>query len=78
MLMSLAMPIFSHALVLIFATSFSITVAYIILIILTVDLYYATPATATAANTLVRCILGAAATGLVHPAIVHLDRYTRM
>ncbi|GKZ83078.1 hypothetical protein AnigIFM56816_007906 [Aspergillus niger] len=52
MLMSLAMPIFSHALVLIFATSFSITVAYIILIILTVDLYYATPATATAANTL--------------------------
>ncbi|CAK96801.1 hypothetical protein An09g03580 [Aspergillus niger] len=47
------MPIFSHALVLIFATSFSITVAYIILIILTVDLYYATPATATAANTLI-------------------------
>ncbi|GKZ28277.1 hypothetical protein AbraIFM66950_000089 [Aspergillus brasiliensis] len=68
-LMSLAMPSFSHALALIFTISFSITAAYNIMNILIVDLYYATPATAMAANNLVRCFLGAAATGLVHPAM---------
>ncbi|RAK94057.1 citrate synthase [Aspergillus costaricaensis CBS 115574] len=69
-LMSLATPTLSHALVLIFAISFSITAAYNIMNILIVDLYYSTPATAMAANNLVRCFLGAAATGLVHPAVV--------
>ncbi|BCR98720.1 uncharacterized protein AKAW2_40403S [Aspergillus luchuensis] len=68
--MSLATPTLSHALVLIFAISFSITAAYNIMNILIVDLYYSTPATAMAANNLVRCFLGAAATGLVHPAMV--------
>ncbi|GFN21317.1 putative MFS efflux transporter [Aspergillus tubingensis] len=68
-LMSLATPTLSHALVLIFAISFSITAAYNIMNILIVDLYYSTPATAMAANNLVRCFLGAAATGLVHPAM---------
>lgn len=56
------MPSSSHALVLIFATSFSITTFYNIMNILTVDLYYASPATAMAANNLLRCFLGAAAT----------------
>ncbi|PYH69137.1 putative citrate synthase [Aspergillus vadensis CBS 113365] len=69
-LMSLATPTLSHALVLIFAISFSITAAYNIMNILIVDLYYSTPATAMAANNLVRCFLGAAATGLVNPAMV--------
>ncbi|OJJ69579.1 hypothetical protein ASPBRDRAFT_130876 [Aspergillus brasiliensis CBS 101740] len=69
-LMSLATPDFSHALALIFTISFSITAAYNTMNILIVDLYYATPATAMAANNLVRCFLGAAATGLVHPAMV--------
>ncbi|PWY74901.1 citrate synthase [Aspergillus eucalypticola CBS 122712] len=69
-LMSLATPTLSHALVLIFAISFSITAAYNIMNILIVDLYYSTPATAMAANNLVRCFLGAAATGLVHPAMI--------
>lgn len=54
------MPSSSHALVLISATSFSITTSY--MDILTVDLYYASPATAMAANNLLRCFLGAAAT----------------
>ncbi|OOF91576.1 hypothetical protein ASPCADRAFT_399934 [Aspergillus carbonarius ITEM 5010] len=59
-----------HGLALIFTISFAITAAYNIMNILIVDLYYATPATAMAANNLVRCILGAGATGLVHPAIL--------
>ena len=37
--------------------------------VLIVDLYYTTPATAMAANNLVRCFLGAAATAAVNPLI---------
>lgn len=37
--------------------------------VLIVDLYYTTPATAMAANNLVRCFLGAAATAVVNPLI---------
>ncbi|RAL04653.1 putative citrate synthase [Aspergillus ibericus CBS 121593] len=71
LLMSLVThPPLSYALSLIFTISFAITAAYNIMNILIVDLYYATPATAMAANNLVRCFLGAGATGLVHPAIV--------
>ncbi|PYH93968.1 putative MFS efflux transporter [Aspergillus ellipticus CBS 707.79] len=57
------------ALALIFVICFTITAAYNILNVLIVDLHYSTPATAMAANNLVRCFLGAAATGLVHPMI---------
>ncbi|PWY72139.1 MFS general substrate transporter [Aspergillus sclerotioniger CBS 115572] len=71
LLMSLAtQPPLWQALALIFTISFAITAAYNIMNILIVDLYYATPATAMAANNLVRCFLGAGATGVVHPAIV--------
>lgn len=38
--------------------------------VLIVDLYYTTPATAMAANNLVRCFLGAAATAVIHPMIL--------
>lgn len=37
--------------------------------LLIVDLHYSTPATAMAANNLVRCLLGAGATAIVHPMI---------
>lgn len=37
--------------------------------VLIVDLYYSTPATAMAANNLVRCFLGAGATAVVRPMI---------
>jgi hypothetical protein len=37
--------------------------------VLIVDLYYTTPATAMAANNLVRCFLGAATTAAVNPLI---------
>ncbi|PLN83102.1 citrate synthase [Aspergillus taichungensis] len=57
-------------LLLLFIISFFITAAYNIMNILLVDLYYSTPATAMAANNLVRCFLGAAATAFVHPLIL--------
>ena len=37
--------------------------------VLIVDLYYTTPATAMAANNLVRCFLGASAAAVVNPLI---------
>jgi len=37
--------------------------------VLVVDLYYSTPATAMAANNLVRCSLGAGAAAIVNPLI---------
>lgn len=40
--------------------------------ILIVDLYYETPATAMAANNLVRCFLGAGAAAVVNPLIKRL------
>ncbi|KAF9893653.1 hypothetical protein FE257_010965 [Aspergillus nanangensis] len=57
------------ALILVFAVSLCITAAYNVMNILLVDLYYDTPATAMAANNLVRCFLGAGSTALVHPMI---------
>ena len=42
--------------------------------VLIVDLNYSTPATATAANNLVRCLLGAGSTALVHPILNTLGR----
>jgi uncharacterized membrane protein len=40
--------------------------------VLIVDLYYTTPATAMAANNLVRCFLGAATTAAISPLIYFL------
>lgn len=57
------------ALVFVFIISFTITAAYNVLNVLIVDLYYSTPATAMAANNLVRCLLGAGATAVVRPMI---------
>ncbi|PWY89072.1 citrate synthase [Aspergillus heteromorphus CBS 117.55] len=65
-----AHPPLPLALALIFTICFAITAAYNILNVLIVDLHYSTPATAMAANNLVRCFLGAAATGAVHPMIL--------
>lgn len=61
-------------LVLLFIASFAITAAYNVMNVLIVDLYYSTPATAMAANNLVRCLLGAAATAIVHPMIKAVGR----
>lgn len=49
--------------------TFCITAAYNVMNVLIVDLHYSTPATAMAANNLVRCFLGAAAAALVNPLI---------
>jgi hypothetical protein len=58
------------SLALVFLISFCITAAYNVMNVLIVDLYYTTPATAMAANNLVRCFLGAAATAVIHPMIL--------
>lgn len=60
-------PPLAVSLTLVFLISLFITAAYNVLNVLIVDLYYTTPATAMAANNLVRCFLGAAATAVVHP-----------
>ena len=57
-----------------FVIAFSVTGAYNVMNLLVVDLNYSTPATAMAANNLVRCILGAAATAAVHPLLNWLGR----
>lgn len=56
----------------VFAICFCITAAYNVMNVLIVDLYYATPATAMAANNLVRCSLGASAAAAVDPVIQKL------
>lgn len=56
----------------VFAICFCITAAYNVMNVLIVDLYYATPATAMAANNLVRCSLGAGAAAAVDPVIQKL------
>ncbi|KAG0154453.1 hypothetical protein PDIDSM_21 [Penicillium digitatum] len=56
-------------LVVVFVICFCITAAYNVMNILIVDLYYETPATAMAANNLVRCFLGAGAAATVNPLI---------
>ncbi|OJJ32490.1 hypothetical protein ASPWEDRAFT_62138 [Aspergillus wentii DTO 134E9] len=67
-LMALKPPL-PVALGFVFVISFCITAAYNVMSVLIVDLYYSTPATAMAANNLVRCFLGAGATAIVHPMI---------
>ncbi|CAI7636605.1 unnamed protein product [Penicillium glandicola] len=57
------------ALAVVFVICFCITAAYNVMNILIVDLYYETPATAMAANNLVRCFLGAGATAVMNPLI---------
>lgn len=53
----------------VFVICFCITAAYNVMNILIVDLYYETPATAMAANNLVRCFLGAGAAAMANPLI---------
>ncbi|KAJ5190012.1 Major facilitator superfamily domain general substrate transporter [Penicillium cf. griseofulvum] len=57
------------ALTVVFIICFCITAAYNVMNILIVDLCYETPATAMAANNLVRCFLGAGAAAVVNPLI---------
>lgn len=57
------------ALLMIFVICFCITAAYNVMNVLIVDLYYNTPATAMAANNLVRCSLGASAAAAINPFI---------
>ncbi|CAG8944424.1 unnamed protein product [Penicillium salamii] len=57
------------ALLMVFIICFCITAAYNVMNILVVDLYYNTPATAMAANNLVRCFLGASAAATIGPLI---------
>ncbi|KAJ9485563.1 hypothetical protein VN97_g7790 [Penicillium thymicola] len=68
LLISLQPPLLA-ALILVFLICFCITAAYNVMNILIVDLYYETPATAMAANNLVRCFLGAGAAAVVNPLI---------
>ncbi|CAG7915817.1 unnamed protein product [Penicillium olsonii] len=56
-------------LLMVFIICFCITAAYNVMNILVVDLYYNTPATAMAANNLVRCFLGAGSAAAVGPLI---------
>ncbi|KAJ5453950.1 uncharacterized protein N7458_004906 [Penicillium daleae] len=56
-------------LLMIFVSCLCITAAYNIMNVLIADLYYTTPATAMAANNLVRCFLGAGTTAAVNPLI---------
>ncbi|KAJ5153629.1 uncharacterized protein N7500_009068 [Penicillium coprophilum] len=67
-LMTLKPPLLV-ALIVVFVICFCITAAYNVMNILIVDLYYETPATAMAANNLVRCFLGAGAAAVVNPLI---------
>ncbi|CAI7639996.1 unnamed protein product [Penicillium crustosum] len=57
------------SLIMVFVICFCITAAYNVMNILIVDLYYEMPATAMAANNLVRCFLGAGAAAVVNPLI---------
>lgn len=69
--MSLESPLWV-ALLMIFLICFCITAAYNVMNVLIVDIYYTTPATAMAANNLVRCLLGAGAAAAVNPTIERL------
>lgn len=60
------------SLLMVFAICFCITASYNVMNVLIVDLYYSTPATAMAANNLVRCSLGASAAAVVNPFIKKL------
>ena len=61
-------------LVVLFFTTFSMSVAFNVTSTLLVDFYPKSPATATAANNLVRCLLGAGATAAVIPMVEAMGR----
>lgn len=61
-------------LVVLFVTAFSMCIAFNVTSTLLVDLYPRSPATATAANNLARCLLGAGATGVVVPMVNGMGR----
>src|SRR2546423_8829875 len=62
------------ALVLLFFSSFCVTVVFNVISTLLIDFYPKAPATATAANNLMRCLLGAGATGVITPMIDAMGR----
>ena len=61
-------------LVLLFIMSFAMTAAFNAISTLLIDFYPKAPATATAANNLLRCLLGAGATGVITPMINAMGR----
>lgn len=61
-------------LVVLFFTSFFMCIAFNVTTTLVVDLYPRSPATATAANNLARCLLGAGATALIIPMVNGIGR----
>ena len=61
-------------LVLLFITSLCMTVTFNAISTLLIDFYPKQPATATAANNLLRCLLGAGATGVVQPMLDAMGR----
>ena len=61
-------------LVLLFFFSLTVTVSFNVISTLLIDFYPRAPATATAANNLVRCLLGAGATGVITPMIDAMGR----
>ncbi|KIW99760.1 uncharacterized protein Z518_10688 [Rhinocladiella mackenziei CBS 650.93] len=61
-------------LVILFFTSFSMSVAFNVTSTLLIDFYPTAPATATAANNVVRCVLGAGATAVIIPMINAMGR----
>ncbi|KAJ6134725.1 hypothetical protein N7523_001047 [Penicillium sp. IBT 18751x] len=67
-LMAYCAPLWA-TLLMVFVICVCITAAYNVMNVLIVDLYYTTPATAMAANNLVRCFLGAGAAAAVNPCI---------
>ena len=62
------------ALVLLFFFSFSVTATFNVISTLLIDFYPRAPATATATNNLLRCLLGAGATGVITPMIDTMGR----
>lgn len=62
------------SLVLLFFMSYSLTVSFNVSSTLLIDFYPQSPATATAANNLFRCLLGAGATGVIQPMIDAMGR----
>jgi multidrug resistance protein len=62
------------AIVFLFAVGYTMTASYNVMNVLIVDLNYDTPATATAANNLVRCFIGAVATAGIVPLLDYLGR----
>lgn len=62
------------AIVFLFFIGYFMTASYNVMNILIVDLNYDTPATATAANNLLRCFIGAAATAAIIPLLEFIGR----